>query len=98
MKLSWLDASEAEKFGRSLALIFAQAIPIAAGRQKNKTIAKKLGVADLMYAQLEQFKHRQKPNVYQKARLWRAFKSELMAAGYESELIDQVMKGLMLRF
>lgn len=95
MATRWFDASGAEKFGQSLAQFFIQRIPVSAEEKKNKTMAKQLEVVDKMYLQIEQFKFNNKLNVYKKAKLGSAFKFELINAGYPSEFVDQLTKGLM---
>jgi len=95
MAFNWLDASEAEKFGQSLAQFFIKKIPLTAENKNAKKLTKQLGAVDQMYVQLEQFKQKNTLNIYKKAKLWAAFKDELLAAGYGPELVDQVMKGLM---
>ncbi len=93
MILPWFDASDAEKFGQSLAQFFIQKVLVAA--EKKKKIDKPLEGVDKMYLQIEQFKLNNKLNIYKKAKLGSAFKYELLAAGYESEFVNQVTKGLM---
>ncbi len=97
MVLKWFDASEAEKFGQSLAQFFIKKIPLATDNRNGKEIARQLEAVDQMYAQIEQFKRNASLNLYKKAKLGSAFKYELIAAGYKSELVDQVTKGLMLK-
>lgn len=95
MAFKWFDTSDAEKFGQTLAQFFTQRAPVSAEGKKNKAIAKQLEVVDKMYLQIEQFKLNNKLNVYKKAKLGSAFKFELINAGYPSEFVDQLTKGLM---
>lgn len=97
MIFKWLDASEAEKFGQALAQLFISKVPVVVKYEKNKNVAKQLDVADQMYARIDQFKRENKLNIYKKAALGRAFKFELINAGYKPELIDQLTKGVMLK-
>lgn len=97
MALKWFDAQDAEKFGRSLAQFFIKKIPLTAENKKIKVINKKLEAVDQMYLQIEQFKLKNSLNVYKKAKLGSAFKYELISAGYKPELVDQVLKGLLLK-
>lgn len=95
MALKWLDASDAEKFGQSLAQFFIQRIPLDNEKRKRKDLAKQLEVVDKMYLQIEQFKLKNKLNIYKKAKLGSAFKFELINAGFPPAFVDQVTKGLM---
>ncbi len=95
--LTWFDASAAREFGQSLARFFISRIPLSAANTSNKKLAKKLDAVDQMYVQIEQFKRTNRLNIYQKAKLWSAFKDELLGAGYDPELVEQVVKGLMLK-
>jgi hypothetical protein len=97
MILKWFDASEAERFGQSLAQFFIKKIPADFENKTSKTMAKQLGAVDQMYLQIEQFKLKNSLNVYKKAKLGSAFKYELITAGYDPKLVDQVTKGLMLK-
>ncbi len=95
--LTWFDTGAARSFGQSLARHFISRIPLSAENTNIKKLAKKLEAVDQMYVQIEQFKRTNHLNLYQKARLWSTFKDELLGAGYDRELVDQVVKGLMLK-
>lgn len=97
MALNWFDASEAEKFGQSLAQLFIAKIPVKIEPGQKASIAEQLKVVDQAHAQIEQFKKDHKLNIYKKAKLGSAFKYELIAAGYQSELIDNLTKGVLLK-
>ena len=97
MVLKWFDSSEAENFGKSLAQLLIKKTPVSSKNNKIKGIAKQFDAVDQMYLQLEQFKLGNRLNVYKKAKLGSAFKYELLAAGYDPELVDQVTKGLLLK-
>lgn len=97
MALKWFDASEAETFGRSLAQLLIKKTPVSSGSKKIKGIAKQFEAVDQMYLQIEQYKLKASLNVYKKAKLGSAFKYELLAAGYDPELVEQVTKGLLLK-
>jgi hypothetical protein len=94
MDIAWFNACEAEKFGKSLAQFFIKRIPLSAKGGKSKALAKQLETVDKMHLQIEQFKLSNKLNIYKKAKLGSAFKSELIVAGYEPAFVDQVTKGL----
>jgi len=93
--LTWFDASAARDFGQSLAQFFISRIPLSSANTSNKKLVRKLDAVDQMYVQIEQFKRTNRLNIYKKAKLWSAFKEELLGAGYDPELVDQVVRGLM---
>ncbi len=97
MALNWFDASEAEKFGQSLAQLFIAKIPVVIEPGKKGSIADQFKVVEQAHTQIEQFKQNNKLNIYKKAKLGSAFKFELMAAGYKPEFIDQLTKGVLLK-
>ncbi|HKB60701.1 MAG TPA: hypothetical protein VKC56_11725 [Gallionellaceae bacterium] len=97
MALKWFDASEAEKFGQSLAQLFIAKVPAVIQPGQKTSIAEQLKVVDQAHMQIEQFKQKNKLNIYKKAKLGSAFKYELMAAGYQAELVDNLTKGVLLK-
>jgi len=97
MGLKWFDGAEAEKFGRELAQFFVSKIPSGTENSKNKALAKRLDAVDEMYLKIEKFKQSNSLNIYKKAKLGGAFKDELIAAGYDQELVERVTKGLLLK-
>jgi hypothetical protein len=95
MKIEWFDATEAVRFGDSLADFFIERIPLNPGdKDKSRKLEKQFGVVDKMLSQVEQFKARNKLNVYKKAKLAGAFKEKLTGAGYDSRLVDEVTLGI----
>lgn len=97
MFFKWLDASEAEKFGQALAQIFIAKVPVVIEPGKKTSIAEQFKAVEQANTQIEQFKQNNKLNIYQKAKLGSAFKYELMAAGYQTELINNLTKGVLLK-
>ena len=97
MAFGWFDASDAEKFGQSLAQLFIENIPPRSKGAGDNALAKQLETIDKMYLQIEEFKADHKLNLYKKSKLGSAFKFELIAAGYEDAFVDQVTKGLILK-
>jgi len=95
MALDWFDASDAEKFGQSLAQFFIKNIPLRSEGTANNALAKQFETIDKMYLQIEQFKVNHKLNIYKKSKLGSAFKFELITAGYEPAFVDKLTKGLM---
>lgn len=93
--LEWFNASEAEKLGQTLAQIFMKTVPSTAARAKAKGLEKQFKVEDRIDQQIEQFKRGHKLNVYKKAKLGARFKEELLKAGYDRALVEDVTLGLM---
>lgn len=94
---SWLDARDAQKFGISLADFFMERIPLEMPNKKIKSLEKKQEVLNTMFSQIQQFKMKQKLNLYKKAKLGNAFKWKLLEADYNPELVDELTKVLMLK-
>jgi len=97
MALKWFDASDAEKFGQSLAQFFIKKVPTTIEKGKHINMAEQIKVIEQLYLQIDQFKLNNSLNILKKAKLGRAFKYELMAAGYKPEFVDQVTKGVLLK-
>ena len=95
MLFKWLDSSEAEQFGKSLAQFFIQKVLMPAEKKNKKIKINPLSQVDRMYLLIDKFKLSHKLNIYKKAKLGSAFKFVLLSAGYETELVNQVTKGLM---
>ncbi len=87
---SWFDAKKASEFGRELALIFEQEMPIEIGKKKEKTIQKRKRALDKMLLKINAFKQENKLNVYKKAKLANTFKWHLLNAGYDAESVEDV--------
>ena len=95
MKIEWFDATEATRFGDSLADFFIERIPLLPSEKgKPRKLDKQFGVVDKMFVQIEQFKACHKLNVYKKAKLAGAFKEKLTDAGYDSKFVDEVTLGV----
>ena len=96
MILSWFDASEAKKFGSSLAIFFVDRIP-PASQMGDKAFAQKADkVLIKMAAQVVRFKLEHKLNAYKKAQLGNAFKWALKDAGVPSEYVNKLTQWLIL--
>ena len=98
MLMKWFDASKAEEFGRTLAQFFVERIPKPSSDGKKVALNKQFETVDKLYLKVDQYKLDNKLNVYQKAKLANAFKYELLAAGYDPKLVDQLTSGLLLKF
>mgnify|MGYP003510247192 CR=1 FL=1 len=85
MILSWFDASEAKKFGTSLAHFYMERIPLETLGVKNISLSKRQEVLGKMFQQMARFRLEHKLNIYKKAKLGNAFKWTLTDAGYAPE-------------
>jgi len=96
--INWLDASAATKFGSDLAEFFIRRIPLVDSANTNKTsMANKRAALNEMFRQIEKFKIEHKMNFYKKAKLGNVFKWTLIEAGYNSEIVDDLTKKLLLK-
>lgn len=96
MMLNWFDASEAKKFGNSLAIFFVDRIP-PASKIGDKEFAQKADkVLVKMATQIVRFKADHKLNAYKKAQLGNAFKWALKDAGVPSEYVNKLTQWLVL--
>lgn len=96
--LKWFDAKEARAFGESLAVFFAERIPVDSDLKEKKFSARAQQVLGKLAAQVDQFKRSHKLNIFKKAQLGNAFKWKLRDAGYEHSYVDELTEWLMLRF
>ena len=97
MVLSWFDATEAKKFGTSVAQFFLDRVPRVA-QKADKEFARKVDyVLEKMALQIVQFKQEHKLNTYKKAQLGNAFKWALLDAGVAPDYADEMTKWLMQR-
>ncbi len=97
MPIGWFDASEAEKFGVSLAKYFIDRIPPETSGGKGRSLEKRLAAVDKMYMQIDAFRRENRLNFYKKAKLGNAFRWQLVSAGYDKDFVDQVTKGVLLK-
>jgi hypothetical protein len=95
---SWLDASEAQKFGTTLADFIIERIPTDGSGKKEKSAAKQQEVVNKMLLQIEIFKANHKLNMYKKAKLANAFKWKLLDAKFETETVDELTKTVLINF
>jgi hypothetical protein len=98
MVIKWFDASKAEEFGKTLAQFFIERIPRPSSDGKKVPLDKQFATVDKLYLKVDQFKLDNKLNIYQKAKMANAFKFELLTAGYDPKLVDQLTSGLLLKF
>ena len=95
---NWFDASEAQKFGTTLADFFIERVPTDSAGKKDKALAKKQEVINKMLLQIEIFKANNKLNLYKKAKLANAFKWKLLDAKFDTELVDELTKTVLVNF
>jgi hypothetical protein len=95
--LDWFNARDAHQFGIDLAKFFMERIPLEEPHKKIKSLARKQEVLDKIFLQIQVFKIEHKLNIYKKAKLGNAFKWELLDAGYDSVLVDELTKLLMVK-
>jgi hypothetical protein len=95
MILSWFDATEAKKFGASLAQFLLERVP-KASQKGDREFAKKVDhVLEKMVIQIVQFKQHHKLNTYQKAQLGNVFKWALLDGGISADYADEMTAWLM---
>ena len=95
---SWFDASEAQKFGTTLADFYIERITAEDAGTKDKSTAKQQEVVTKMLLQIQIFKANHKLNLYKKAKLANSFKWKLMDANYQPEIVDELTKTLLVNF
>ncbi len=98
MLLQWFDAREAKSFGATLAAFYAAQVPLEAKDLKDKKfVAKTQSALRQLAARTDEFKARERLNVYKKAQLGNAFKWALRDAGYAQAYIDELTEWLVAR-
>ena len=97
MIVSWFDASEAKKFGKSLAQFFLERIPPISQANEKALAAKADKVLFKMDGQIARFKQANKLNIYKKAQLGNAFKWTLRDAGVSADYANKLTSWLLLQ-
>lgn len=95
MAIDWLNATEAQQFGKALAKFYISKLPPDAGKADKKLANKQDFVAKKMLEQVIAFKQEQKLNLYKKAQLGNAFKWTLKESGYADEEVNRLTGTLM---
>jgi hypothetical protein len=93
---SWFDARDAQQFGETLAGFFSERVP-ADDTGKKVPASKKLETVEKMALQVQIFKVNHKLNLYKKAKLANSFKWKLLDAGYQSEVVDELTRTLLVK-
>ena len=105
--LSWFDATEFQRFGEELAVLFMEDKPAhGEGNRKQRRAKKSKGQDnDPIQATMRKlanrilaFEARRKANFYKKAKFANAFKWRLKEAGYDAGFVDELTKELVMHF
>ncbi len=106
---SWFDATEFQRFGEELAVLFMEDKPaLDEGNRKHRRMLKVTGkgkgrdpVQDIlrkMVTRISAFEARKEANFYKKAKFANAFKWKLMESGYDAGFVDELSKELLIHF
>ena len=105
--LDWFKATEFQRFGEELAVLFMEGKPAAdEGNRKNRRMRKGKGaVSDPLQDTLRKlamrisaFEARKGANFYKKAKFANAFKWKLIEGGYDAAFADELTKELVIHF
>jgi hypothetical protein len=105
--LSWFDATEFQRFGEELAVLFMEDSPAAGeGNRKYRRMRKgKASGSDPMQDMLRKlvirisaFEARKDANFYKKAKFANAFKWKLLEAGYDPGFVNALAAELVIHF
>jgi len=105
--LSWFNASEFQRFGEELAVLFMADKPAESegNRKQRRALKGKANASDPMQVTLRKlvnrisaFEPRKRANFYKKAKFANAFKWKLRESGYDAEFADQLTKELVIHF
>jgi len=105
--LSWFNATEFQRFGEELAVLFMEGKPVAdEGNRKDRRMRKgKRTVSDPLHDTLRKlamrisaFEARKGANFYKKAKFANAFKWKLIESGYDAGFADELAKELVIHF
>jgi hypothetical protein len=106
---SWFNATEFQRFGDELAVLFMDDKPTAdEGNRKQRRMLKVAGkgkgrdpVQDILrklVIRISAFEARKDANIYKKAKFANAFKWRLKEAGYDAGFADELAKELLIHF
>ena len=98
MILGWFDATEAQRFGSSLATFFIERLPPVEKTSSKKFEIKAKDALEKMARQIADFRNTHRLNLYKKAKLGNAFKWTLRDAGFDADYSDKLTEWLMLQF
>ena len=105
--LSWFNATEFQRFGEELAVLFMEGKPAAdEGNRKYRRMRKGKGTGSdplqdklrKLAARISSFEERKGANFYKKAKFANAFKWKLKESGYDAGFADELVKELLIYF
>jgi hypothetical protein len=104
---SWFNATEFQRFGEELALLFMEDKPTAPEGNRKQRRGKK-GDANAndpiqitmrkLANRVTAFEARKRANIYKKAKFANAFKWKLIEGGYDAKFADELTKELVIHF
>lgn len=99
LKIKWLDATEAKKFGALMANLVINRTPKSPESMKENRLTK---IHESMIVQLDKkiadFRKTHTLNIYTKAQMGNVFKWTLLERKYDSDYVDQLTTYILRRF
>ncbi|MBU3735774.1 MAG: hypothetical protein FGM62_02245 [Methylobacterium sp.] len=93
----FFNAAQAEAFAKTLAADFMRECPVHLVQGGGKGGNKKLVAAiQHLNGKARQFNRQNRPGLFKKAKLSNMFKWELKEHGYDDDLIDELIKGMLI--
>lgn len=93
----FFNASQAEAFAKTLAAEFMREYPVhlvqGGGKGGNKKL---IGAIQHLNGKARQFNRQNRLGLYKKAKLSNTFKWALKEHGYDDDLIDELIKGMLI--
>lgn len=107
--LSWFNATEFQRFGEELAVLFMEGTPAdGEGNRKDRRTRRSQGksaesdsgqeMLRKLVIRISAFEARKGANFYKKAKFANAFKWKLIEAGYDARIVDALAKDLVIHF
>jgi hypothetical protein len=107
--LSWFDATDFQRFGDELAVLFIEDKPAVGevnrkqrrmlkGKSKDKGKDPVQDTVRKLVLRISAFEPRKQANIYKKAKFANAFKWKLKEAGYDAGFADELAKELLIYF
>ena len=96
MLLRWFDAREAKAFGEELARYYDAELRSIGRASASKQDDKQRKLLGRVLQRTQQFAQQHRLNVYRKAKLSNRLKWTLKDLGYDDELIDRLVKEVLL--
>ncbi len=92
----WLGSKDAENFAIELVRDFSKRCPPDTLQGANRTATFARAVDDL-WGRVAEFQRAKRLGVYGKAKFGTAFKYQLKDLGYDEELVDELLRTLLIR-